>query len=123
MRLSDRGIALLAAAVAILACGGGGAAAQTTPQTAPDPIEASREISRQTFPAPPPQQPSEVWVPERRVPVPGADKEVVVPGHWERRASDQRSVVPPLSGYESRGGKIIHIPGGERPPAPIRRGP
>jgi len=104
---------------------GAPAAAQPTwrPGFAPDPIGQSRALSErplQTAPAPPP--PAERLVPERRVFVPGMAHEVVVPPHYERRITDQQYQAPPLIGLGARG-EIVHIPGGERPPADVRQSP
>ena len=101
------------------------ASAQAIPRPgfAPDPIGQSRALSErplQTAPAPPP--PAERLVPERRVFVPGMAHEVVVPPHYERRITDQQYQAPPLLGLGARG-EIIHIPGGERPPADVRQSP
>lgn len=93
------------------------------PGLAPDPIDQSRALSTRTVPAlPAPAPPAERLVPERRVRVPGTDRQIVVPSHYERRISDQQSQVPPLSGYGA-GGEIIHIPAGERRPAELRQSP
>lgn len=108
----------------LLAAGAAPVASQTRPAAPPrDPIDHSMGISRQTFPRAPAPQPTERWVPERRIRLPGADREVVVPGHWERRLSDQQSEAPPLPAYGPRGEVIVHVPGGARPPAEIRQGP
>lgn len=41
----------------------------------------------------------------------------------ERRISDQQYSVPPLRAYDIAGGGSVTIPGGERPPADLRRAP
>ena len=66
---------------------------------------------------------SERWVPERRVFSPELGREIVVPGHYERRLSDTQSRVPPLFGVIPEDHRTIVIPGGDRPPAEIRSGP
>ncbi len=74
-------------------------------------------------PLPLPPQPGERWVPERRVYKPDLGREIIVPGHYERRVSDQQYAVPSLPAYDPRTGATITIPGGERPPADLRQGP
>jgi hypothetical protein len=82
---------------------------------APDPIDQSRGLSLRPVPsAPVPPPPTERLVPEQRVIVPGTNREVVIPPHYERQVTDQRWQVPPLTGYGSQG-EIVHFPGGERP--------
>ena len=76
---------------------------------------------------PVPQAPAQgagtsVWVPPRRVFLPGTTEEVWVPGHYERVISPTQVWVPPLS-VESSGGQGVTIPAGERPPAGVRPGP
>src|SRR5438309_1676601 len=50
-----------------------------------------------TLPPPTGQLPSDVWVPDRIVPVPDQPGGLIVPGHWERRLSDHQNYVPPLA--------------------------
>jgi hypothetical protein len=71
-------------------------------------------------PAPPVE---ERWVPERRFYSPQLGREIVVPGHYERRITDQQSQVPPLNATTRPDGRQIPIPGGEHPPAEIRSAP
>jgi hypothetical protein len=71
------------------------------------------------LPAAPP--PATRWVPEQRVIDPGTRREVVIPGHEERRITDTQVNVPPLTGYGPGG--PVHIPGGDRPPAELRQAP
>lgn len=71
------------------------------------------------LPAAPP--PATRWVPEQRVIDPGTRREVVIPGHEERRITDTQVNVPPLTGYGPGG--PVHIPGGDRPPAELRQFP
>jgi hypothetical protein len=65
--------------------------------------------------------PATRWVPEQRVIDPGTRREVVIPGHEERRITDTQVNVPPLTGYGPGG--PVHIPGGDRPPAELRQAP
>ena len=73
-------------------------------------------------PAPVPTTPSDVWVPDRFVQVPGTDGQVMVPGHWERRLSDHQVYTPPLSGRATNG-DIVNFPAGTQPPAHERQAP
>jgi len=102
-----------------------------TPQTLPpplsrpaDPIERARERATQPLPsAPAPAVPSERWVPERRVYLPQPGGVVIVPGHFERRISDQIVVVPTLPAYSLAGQRTVIIPGGERLSPELRQSP
>jgi len=88
------------------------------------PIEQVREQAmRLSPPLPLPPPVSEQWVAERRVFAPELGREVVIPGHFERRVSDQQYAVPPLSAYEVGSGLSFALPGGTRPPAELRQGP
>jgi hypothetical protein len=73
-------------------------------------------------PASVPTTPSDVWVPDRFVQVPGMDGQVMVPGHWERRLSDHQVYTPPLSGRATNG-DIVNFPAGTQPPAHERQAP
>lgn len=90
----------------------------------PTPLEQVREQAlRRSSPLPPPSPPAERWVPERQIHSPELGRTVVIPGHYERRITDQQYAVPTLPAYEIRSGATIIIPGGERPPADLRPGP
>ena len=90
----------------------------------PTPLEQVREQAmRRSPPLPAPPPPGERWVPERRVYAPELGREVVLPGHYERRISDQQYAVPPLPAYDITRGTTLIIPGGQRPPADLRQGP
>lgn len=90
----------------------------------PTPLEQVREQAlRRSPPLPLPPAPAERWVPERQVFAPELGRMVLVPGHYERRISDQLYAVPTLPGYDIRGGMTIIVPGGERAPADLRQGP
>jgi len=90
----------------------------------PTPLEQVREQAmRRQAPLPPPMPPAERWVPERQVYAPELGRTVVIPGHYERRITDQQYAVPTLPAYEIRTGTTIIIPGGERPPVDLRQGP
>jgi hypothetical protein len=79
--------------------------------------DAQKPLPR--LPAAPP--PATRWVPERRVIDPGTRRDVVIPGHEERRITETQVNVPPLTGYGPGG--PVHIPGGDRPPAELRQFP
>ena len=98
-----------------------GASRQLHPPSALDQVR--ERAMQQSPPLPVPAQPREQWAPERRVYVPQVGREVVVPGHYERRLSDQQSAVPSLPGYDPNTGMTVTIPGGERPPAELRQSP
>jgi hypothetical protein len=55
--------------------------------------------------------------------VPELQRELIVPGHYERRLSGQESAVPSLPPFDPSTGLTVTIPGGERPPADLRQGP
>jgi len=78
-----------------------------------------------TTPAPSVHPPSDIWVPDRYVQVPGTDGQVLVPGHWERRLSDHEVYTPPLTGRTTTplGEATINFPAGTRPPANEREYP
>jgi hypothetical protein len=100
------------------------APAQGIPRLSPSPTDQVIERASRPAPAAPaPAPPAERYVPERRVRVNegGRETEVVVPGHWERRITDQQVLTPPRPGFGPQG--IIHLPGGERPPAAERQAP
>jgi hypothetical protein len=91
----------------------------------PDAIDQARGRALQPVPrlqAPP--APAERWVPERRVFLPALGREVIVPGHYEQRISDEQVSVPTLPAYPAGGqGQTLQIPGGDRPPVDLRQGP
>lgn len=90
----------------------------------PSPIEQVREQSMRRAPALPLPAPArEQWVPERRVFAIELGREVVVPGHFEQRVSDQQYIRPPLSVYDVGSGFSFALPGGPHPPAELRQGP
>ena len=75
-----------------------------------------------TLPPPTGQAPADVWVPDRIVPVPDQPGGLIVPGHWERRLSDQQNYVPPLTAT-TPDGRVFTVPGGVMPPPGQRQSP
>ena len=76
-----------------------------------------------SLPAPPTgQHPTDVWVPDRFIPVPGQPTGAIVPGHWERRISDRENYVPPLV-ITTPDGRTTAVPGGVMPPPEQRQSP
>jgi hypothetical protein len=103
-----------------------GPAASVMPQLhPPTPLEQVREqATRRASPLPPAPPIEERWVPERQVQVPPLGRTVVIPGHYERRLTDQQYTVPTLPAYDTTSGiAIIILPGGERLPVDLRPGP
>ncbi len=98
-----------------------GAYEQLHPPSALDQVR--QQATQPPPPLPLPPQPGERWVPERRVYKPDLGREIIVPGHYERRVSDQQYVVPSLPAYDPSTGVTITNPGGERPPVDLRQGP
>jgi hypothetical protein len=136
LALRVRPLAVSLAALALLATAGTAGGQIVRPQISGPaknayeqlhPPSALDQVRQQaTQPSPPlplPPQPSERWVPDRRVYEPQLGREIVVPGHYERRVSDQQYAVPSLPAYDPSTGATITIPGGERPPADLRQGP
>ena len=90
----------------------------------PSPLEqVTRQSLRQAPPLPPPTPPVEQWIPERQVFAPDLGRVVVVPGHYERRISDQLYSVPTLQVFDGTSGIPILVPGSDRPPIEVRQGP
>lgn len=90
----------------------------------PDAIDHAKALATRPYTTLPlPAPPAQVYVPERRFFSPELGREVVAPGHWERRVSDQRVDVPSLPVTDARTGATVTVPAGERPPADLRQGP
>ncbi len=100
--------ATLAVGVAV-AMSAAPAAAQSRGKS--DPIEHSKELSTNPKPGvPPPSEPRERIVPEKRVRDPNTGKEVIVPPHYERPGQP-----PPSTGYGTKGeGPVLAPPKGSR---------
>ena len=73
-------------------------------------------------PAPAPAAP-DTWVPDRYVQVPGVDRPVLVPGHWEHRLPSGGYYAPPLTTCSSGSGACSTSPAGEYPSPGMRVGP
>ena len=112
-------VALTPAGPAAAQIGGGGGARYPYQQNPID--QAVRDIQRPMPRLPSAPPPETRYVPEQRLIDPGTRKEIVIPGHEERRLSDTQVTVPPLTGYGPSG--PVAIPGGDRPPAELRTTP
>jgi hypothetical protein len=96
----------------------------SSPGGSADPIEQARRRALAPVPrASAPPLPTSLWVPERRYYSSELQREIIVPGHYETRITDQQSNVPPLTGYGPQGQSPVYIPGGQRPPADLRQSP
>ena len=86
--------------------------------------QLTNSVTRPMPPVPPPtgQHPSDVWVPDRIVPVPDQPGGLSVPGHWERRLSDHQNYVPPITAT-TPDGRVLTVPGGVMPPPVERQSP
>ena len=91
--------------------GWAGGGAPTRPGLAPDPIDQSRGLSMRGLPALPPA-PVPEWrlVPERRVQLPGTNREIVIPSYYERQGPIGPPQAPPITGYGTGGEGPIYIP-------------
>jgi hypothetical protein len=89
-----------------------------------DPIDSVKSLAIRPVPqAPTTSPPASVWVPARRVVLPGGGVEqVLVPGHYERVISPTQVAVPPLV-IHTPSGQTLTIPAGDRPPVDQRIGP
>ena len=87
-----------------------------------DQINSSSLRPMPAVPRPTGAHPSDVWVPDRIVPVPDQPGGAMVPGHWERRLSDHQHYVPPLTAT-TPDGRVFNTPAGVMPPPQERRGP
>ena len=102
----------------------GPAAAAVRALFPPSPIEQVREQAMRQYPTPPaPAPPDEQWVPEQRTYSTELGRVVIIPGHYERRITDQQYAVPPLPAYDVNSGMTFTLPGGQRLPAELRPGP
>jgi hypothetical protein len=125
----------LAALASVVVAGASWAQIVTPPVTGPaqgayqqlhplSPLDqVRRQATQQAPPLPMPPKPGEQWVPERRILVPETGRELLVPGHYERRLSDQQYAVPSLPAIDPGSGRTVTSPGGERPPAELRQSP
>ena len=119
-----RSLALIGPLVGLLAATAGSAQLVLPQLRSPDAIDHAQGLARRPFSTlPMPAPPAERYVPERRVYSPELGRDLVIPGHYERRISDQRVSVPTLPAYDPATGGTVAVPGGERPPAELRQGP
>jgi hypothetical protein len=90
----------------------------------PDVIDQARQRALAPMPrAPEPPAATQVWVPEQRFYSSELQRDLVVPGHYETRITDQQYGVPPLTVYGPQGQQPMLIPGGERAPGAVRQAP
>lgn len=119
-----RAIALLTALAAFAAASPAWAQAGLPGGRPPDAIDGAKASATRPYTTlPPPPPAAERYVPARRFFSPALGREVIVPGHWERRISDQRVEVPTLPATDARTGATVIVPGGGRPPVESRQGP
>jgi hypothetical protein len=100
---------------------GQGAYEEPHPPSAHD--QVCQRATQQSPPLPLSLSPSEQWMPERRVYVPELERELIVPGYYERRLCDQGYAVASLPAYDPSSGTTVTIPGGERPAGGATPGP
>jgi len=106
---SSVGLAPVASAQPAGGWAGGGT--PTRPGLAPNPIDQSRALSTRGLPPlPPAPEPEWRLVPERRVQVPGTNREIVIPSYYERQGPIGPPQAPPVTGYDTRGAGPIYIP-------------
>jgi hypothetical protein len=90
----------------------------------PTPLQQVREQSlKRSAPLPPPTVAAERWVPDRTLFVPEFGRTLLIPGHYERRVTDQQYAVPTINALDPATGATVVIPGSDRPPADLRTGP
>jgi len=84
---------------------------------APDPLDHARGLATQPFntlPLPS-QQPTERYIPEKRMYSPELGRDVQVPGHFAQPTPDGRVIEPPMIVPGPQGRAPVYVPGGERP--------
>ena len=90
----------------------------------PTPLQQATEQSlKQSPPLPPAAPAAERWVPERVMFVPELGRTLRIPGHYERRITDQQYEVPTIPAYDVKSGATVILPGGNRLPYDLRQGP
>ena len=84
--------------------------------------QLQRDVTKPVPSAPPPvvSRPDSVWVPDRHLRDPIDGRNIIVPGHWERRLPDGQYYGPPMTICSEAGGTCTTIPAGVRP-APEHR--
>lgn len=115
---SPASVAALAGVLLAFQLGGG-----TPGSRAIEQAERSATRSLPPLPPAPSPRPDMVWVPDRWVALPGRAPSVHVPGHWERRISEQEFHVPALTVCDPGNGACTTVPAGVRGPADTRREP
>jgi len=79
--------------------------------------QLQRDVTKPVPSAPPPvvSRPDSVWVPDRHLRDPIDGRNIIVPGHWERRLPDGQYYGPPMTICGEAGGTCTTIPAGVRP--------
>jgi hypothetical protein len=86
----------------------------------PDALDRATGLAEQPFNTlPMPAQPTEQYIPDRRVYVPQVGQQVDVPGHFAQHMPDGHVVEPPMTIPTPNGGPPVFLPGGAGvPPTP-----
>ena len=86
----------------------------------PDAIDRATSLAEQPFHTlPMPAQPTEQYIPDRRVYVPQVGQQIDVPGHFAQRTPDGHVVEPPMTIPTPNGGPPVFLPGSAGvPPTP-----
>jgi len=118
-----RGHVLVAALLLLAQAGATPRMGSSSPSSrALDQLTNSVTRSMPAVPAPQGTYSSDQWVPDRIVPLPDQPGGAFVPGHWERRISDNQNYVPPLV-VTTPDGRVFTVPAGVAPPPDRRQSP
>jgi len=81
-----------------------------------DVIDRATGLAEQAFNTlPMPAQPTEQYIPDRRVYAPQVGQQIDVPGHYAQRTPDGQIVEPPMTIPNADGGPPIFLPGSAQP--------
>jgi hypothetical protein len=106
---------------ALAQAGGPGVAQSIVPGgRSPDAIDRASSLAQRPLNTlPMPAQPTEQYIPDRRVYVPQVGQQIDVPGHFAQRTPDGRVVEPPMTIPTPNGGPPVFVPGSAGvPPLP-----
>jgi len=82
----------------------------------PDAIDQATGVAEQPFSTlPMPAQPTEQYIPDRRVYAPQVGQQIDVPGHYAQRTPDGHIVEPPMTIPNPEGGPPVFLPGSAQP--------